>query len=99
MSVAANLPPLPGTEDPDTPKPSFTAYILRGQQWVEIGVATPHPDGKGHQLCLDIAPEDGDVIELRALEPRHYPAGEGRGRAPKSRRARSSKPRIGAFRD
>lgn len=96
---AINLPPLPGTEEPQKPAPSYTAYILRGLEWVEIGTATPHPDGKGHQLRLDIAPEDGDVIELRALDPKHYPTGEGRGRAPKVRRARSSKPRIGAFRD
>lgn len=97
MTAAINLPPLPGTAKPEAPRPSYTAYILRGQEWVEIGMATPHPDGKGHQLRLDIAPEDGDVIELRALDPKHYPAGEGRG--PKARRARSSKPRIGAFRE
>lgn len=67
-----NLPPLPGSM-PEPMKASLTAYILRGGDWLEIGTATPHPDGKGHRLRLHIAPEDGDIIELRALSPEHYP--------------------------
>jgi hypothetical protein len=58
--MTENLPPLPGST-PEPLKPSLTAYILRGDAWLEIGTATPHPDGKGHRLRLHIAPEDGDV--------------------------------------
>lgn len=70
-----NAPPLPGTDAPLSPKPSFVAYVLRGVAWVEIGMAFPHEDGKGHQLRLDIAPADGDLVELRALDPDYFPGG------------------------
>jgi len=86
--MTENLPPLPGST-PEPLKPSLTAYILRGDAWLEIGMATPHPDGKGHRLCLHIAPEDGDVIELRALSPEHHPG------ADRPRRKRPSRPRRG----
>jgi hypothetical protein len=94
-SLIANLPPLPGEEPPQKPKPSHTAYVLRGSEWVEIGTATPHKDGKGHQLRLDLAPGDGEIIELRALDPEHFP----RGRGPAAGKRRSPTPRIGAFSD
>ena len=70
--MSENLPPLPGAEEPPT-QTSLTAYILRGREWVEIGTAKAHPDGKGHQLRLDVAPADGEVIELRAVDPAYYP--------------------------
>lgn len=72
-----NLPPLPEIDRP-APKPSYTAYVLRGRDYVQVGTATPHPDGKGHQLRLDLATADGDVIELRALSTAHEPARPGR---------------------
>lgn len=82
-----NLPPLPGEQSADRSRPSLTAYVLRGRQWIEIGTATPHRDGKGHQLRLDIAPEDGDIIELRARDIEHYPARQ----ATRSRKAYPAK--------
>jgi hypothetical protein len=97
MRLSENLPPLPGTEEPEAPRPSLKAYILRGDSWVEIGTAVPHPDGKGHQLRLDIAPADGDVIELRATDPEHYPGAEQR-RTLAAKKRPYAKPRIGAFR-
>jgi hypothetical protein len=87
--MAENLPPLPGTEEPPT-NTSLIAYILRGREWVEIGIAKAHPDGKGHQLRLEIAPVDGEVIELRAVDSAYYP---GHQRAPRARRGRTFRPR------
>ena len=70
--MSENLPPFPGAEEPPA-QLSLIAYILRGREWVQVGTATAHPDGKGHRLRLDIAPADGDVIELRAADYAYYP--------------------------
>lgn len=56
-----------------------------------------HPDGKGHQLRLDIAPADGDVIELRVTDPEHYPGAEQR-RSLAAKKRPYTKSRVGAFR-
>jgi hypothetical protein len=81
--MSENLPPLPGTEDPPPNNPSLTAYVLRGREWVQVGTATAHPDGMGHRLRLDIAPADGDVIELRTVDGTHIPGNQ---RAPRAKR-------------
>ena len=67
-----NPPPLPGAGEPPT-YTSLIAYILRGREWVEIGIAKAHPDGKRHQLRLDIGVEDGEFIELRAIDSAYFP--------------------------
>ncbi len=86
-----NLPPFPGVKPPAPPRTSLTAYILRGQAWVEIGTATAHPDGGGHRLKLHLAPEDGDVIELRTPTRDHDRADSG----PKAVRRTQYRPRRG----
>ena len=84
-----NLPPLPHTSKPAPPKVVMTAYILRDRDYVEIGTGWAHEDGKGYKIRLDIAPEDGDIIELRALEPEHYPAGKSPSKKPAPKRKKS----------
>lgn len=91
--MSENLPPLPGTESAPPSRPSLIAYILRGNEYVEIGKATPHPDGKGHQLRLDIAPSDGDVIELRTVDGAHIQTDS---RAPRRKRGRFMRHKPGA---
>lgn len=88
--MSENLPPLPGAEEPPTTT-SLIAYVLRGREWVEIGAAKAHTDGKGHQLRLDVAAADGEVIELRAVDPSYYPGQQAPKRA--GRRKWSSRPR------
>jgi len=83
--MTENLPPLPGTEKLPPSGPSLNAYILRGREYLEIGVAPMHPDGKGWRLRLDIAPEDGDVIELRTADGSYVPSNESGGRSKRRR--------------
>ncbi|WP_157182364.1 hypothetical protein [Methylobacterium sp. WSM2598] len=63
-------PPLPfSTVEPTAPTgPDLTAYLLRGPEYLEIGKATPHPDGKGFEVVLHITPEDGEAFILRSPE-------------------------------
>jgi hypothetical protein len=54
----------------------YTAYTVRefernGQQdsdWMRIGVAFPHEDGKGFNLSLHAVPVDGKIV-IRLHEP------------------------------
>ncbi len=90
--TSENLPPLPGSAKPPE-KPAFVAYVLRGADWVEIGGAVPHEDGKGYRLKLALGVEDGAVIELRAVDPSHYPGS--RGQRPRRSYAARRAPRQG----
>jgi hypothetical protein len=55
----------------------YTAYAIRefernGQpdtDWMRIGVAFPHEDGKGFNLALHAVPVDGKAV-LRLYEPK-----------------------------
>jgi hypothetical protein len=55
----------------------YTAYSVReferngetDRDWMRIGVAFPHEDGKGFNLALHAVPVDGKVV-LRLFEPR-----------------------------
>ncbi len=67
--------------------------MLRGDCWVEVGTAYAHPDGRGHRLTLYLAPEDGDVIELRATESTFYPAAEAASAKPRKRYRSKSAPK------
>ena len=78
-----NLPPFPGTEETPSNTPSLIAYILRGREWVQIGTAAAHSDGMGHELPLALGTEDGDAIQLRAVDPAYYPGNQ---RAPRAKR-------------
>jgi hypothetical protein len=90
--MTKNLPPFPGAEEPPA-ELSLIAYILRGREWVQIGTATAHPDGKGHRLQLEIAPADGDVIELRAVDYAYYPGNQRTRRAARGKWYSRPKPR------
>lgn len=53
-------------------KPTFVAYSVRdrgekGAQFIEIGVAFPHKDGKGFDILCHALPLSGRVT-LRTLE-------------------------------
>jgi hypothetical protein len=55
----------------------YTAYTVRdferngeaGSDWMRIGVAFPHDDGKVFNLSLQAVPVDGKVV-LRLHEPK-----------------------------
>ncbi len=55
----------------------FTAYTVREferngeaeRDWMRIGVAFPHEDGKGFNLTLHATPIDGKVV-VRLFEPK-----------------------------
>lgn len=73
MSVTqldGNLPPVP-VKTSLAPKPSFTAYVWRGDKFDDIG--TGETQGSGHLLRLHLGAKPGDVIELRAVESAFYP--------------------------
>ena len=61
----------------------FTAYTVRDferngeteHDWMRIGVAFPHEDGKGFNLALHATPVDGKVV-LRLFEPKEDAAQE-----------------------
>jgi len=58
-------------------KPTHTAYAVRNfekdgkqdSQWLKIGAAWPHKDGKGFDLNLDALPTSGRIV-LRLNEPK-----------------------------
>jgi hypothetical protein len=55
----------------------YTAYSVReferngetDRDWMRVGVAFPHDDGKGFNVALHAVPVDGNVV-LRLHEPR-----------------------------
>ena len=61
----------------------FTAYTAREferngkteSDWMRIGVAFPHDDGKGFNLALHAVPIDGKVV-VRLFEPKEDAAQE-----------------------
>jgi hypothetical protein len=61
----------------------FTAYTVREFErngetecdWMRIGVAFPHEDGKGFNLALHAIPVDGKVV-VRLFEPKDESAQE-----------------------
>lgn len=61
----------------------LTAYTVREfehngetkHDWMRIGVAFPHEDGKGFNLTLHAVPVDGNVV-LRLYEPKEDAAQE-----------------------
>lgn len=66
------------TNKPAAPEAKrFTAYTVRDferngateHDWMRIGVAFPHDDGKGFNLTLHAVPVDGKVV-LRLHEPK-----------------------------
>ena len=62
-------------------KPAYTAYAVRdytkdGQkdsEWLKVGAAWPHKDGKGFDLNLDALPTSGRIV-LRVNEPKEKTA-------------------------
>lgn len=71
------------TTKPASDVTRFTAYTVReyernGQpdsDWMRIGVAFPHEDGKGFNLTLHALPVDGKVV-MRLYEPKEDAAQE-----------------------
>ena len=65
------------TTKPASDVTRYTAYAVReferhgeGQtDWMRIGVAFPHDDGKGFNLSLHAVPVDGKVV-IRLFEPK-----------------------------
>jgi hypothetical protein len=58
------------TNKPASESTRYTAYTVRdferngeaGSDWMRIGVAFPHDDGKGFNLSLHAVPVDGKVV-------------------------------------
>jgi hypothetical protein len=65
------------TTKPASDTTRYTAYTIRDferggkpeSDWMRIGVAFPHEDGKGFNLALHAVPVDGKVV-LRLFEPK-----------------------------
>lgn len=65
------------THKPASDVTRFNAYTVReferngetDRDWMRIGVAFPHDDGKGFNLALHAVPVDGKVV-LRLHEPK-----------------------------
>jgi len=65
------------TSKPASETTRYTAYTVREferngdteRDWMRIGVAFPHEDGKGFNLSLHAVPIDGKVV-LRLHEPK-----------------------------
>ncbi len=65
------------TNKPASDVTRLTAYTVREfersgdteRDWMRIGVAFPHEDGKGFNLSLQAVPVDGKVV-LRLHEPK-----------------------------
>ena len=65
------------TSKPATENKRYNAYTVREferngaaeHDWMRIGVAFPHKDGKGFDVMLQAVPVDGKVV-LRLHEPK-----------------------------
>ncbi len=65
------------TNKPATDTKRFNAYTVREfernggteHDWMRVGVAFPHEDGKGFNLSLQAIPLDGKIV-LRLHEPK-----------------------------
>jgi hypothetical protein len=89
MMIQDNLPPPPPSFDkPEPPTRTHILFALRGNEWLEIGWATRSADGKGLRITHHIGVEDGEELELRAVDPAYYPAAE------KSQRKKTPSPKA-----
>jgi len=60
------------TSTSSTKKPPYIAYSVREHEgkdskWTEIGVASPHKDGKGFDILYEVVPLNGRIT-LRTSE-------------------------------
>jgi hypothetical protein len=59
--------------------PTHRAYHVKGEgdnaKWIELGAVSPHSDGKGYDVVLEVVPIGGfnGRLTLRAIEPKDKP--------------------------